>query len=204
MKHLHFHRASGATEGFSIVELLVVIALLGIMGAIALPMAQPAINSYEIGGQAHAVAYEVSLAKMQAASGFTQARLYIDLSANSFHLESFDQATSTWVTQGGITTLPSGMGFGYGTLATPPPNTQGTIGQAAACLDASAPPAAIANTSCVLFNSRGAPIDATGTPISTNAVYLTDGQAVYGVAVSLAGLTQLWWTPTWRTAWQKQ
>ncbi len=202
MRHLHLNRATGATQGFSVLELLVVVALLGIVAAIALPMAQPALNSYEIGGQAHAVAYDVSLAKMQAASGFTQARLYVNLANNSYHIESWNQATSAWTTQGGVTTLPSGMGFGYGSLATPPPNTQGTIGQASACLDASN--AVIANTSCVLFNSRGTPIDATGTPIATDAIYLTDGTAVYGVEVSLAGLAQLWWTPTWRTAWQKQ
>lgn len=202
MKHLHCLRAPRAPQGFSVLELLVVVSLLGIVAAIALPMAQPALKAYEIGGRAHAVAYDVSLAKMQAASGFTKARLYVDLAANSFHVETWNQATNTWTTPGGVTQLASGMGFGYGTLSTPPPDTQGTIGQASACLDASG--AVVANTSCVLFNSRGAPIDGTGTPIATNAVYLTDGQVVYGVAVSLAGLTQLWWTPTWRTAWQKQ
>lgn len=202
MKHLHLIRAPRATHGFSVIELLAAVSLMGIMAAIALPMARPAINGYQISGQAHAVAYDVSLAKMQAASGFTQARLYVDLSSNSYHVESWNQATGAWTVQGGDTTMPSGMGFGYGSLSTPPPNTQSTIGQAPACLDALG--AAVANTSCVLFNSRGVPVDSTGTPIPGNAVYLTDGSVVYGVSVSLGGLTQLWWTPSWRTAWQKQ
>ena len=202
MKHLYLNRAPGATRGFSIVELLVVVALLGVVAAIALPMAQPAVSAYEIAGQAHAVAYDIAQAKMQAAAGFTHARLYVDLAGNRYRIESWNQATNAWTTQGATTQLPSGMGFGYATLATPPPNTQGTIGQASACLAASG--AAIASTSCVLFNSRGAPIDGTGTPIATDAVYLTDGRAVYGVEVSLAGLTQLWWTPTRNLAWQKQ
>lgn len=189
-------------RGFSVMELLFVLALFGIMAAIAIPMAQPAVNGYQIAGQAHAVAYNVSLAKMQAASGFTRARLFIDLGGNSYRLERWNDAAGEWVAPDGATTLPGGVGFGYGSLADPPPDTQGTLGQAAACYDASN--AAVTGTSCVLFNSRGVPIDHTGTPTPNDVVYLTDGRVIYAVAVSPAGLTQLWWTPTHQTAWQKQ
>ena len=40
--------------------------------------------------------------------------------------------------------------------------------------------------------------------VSDRVVYLTDGRVVYGVSVSRAGLTQLWWTPASAAAWQKQ
>ncbi len=179
-----------------------VVAIFGIVAVIALPVARPAVRGYEVAGQAHAVAYEIALAKMQAAADFTQARLYVDLPANSYRVEAWDKTTNAWTTRGALTPLPSGIGFGFGTLSTPPPNTQGTMGQAEACRDASG--TAIADTSCVLFNSRGAPIDHNGAATGADAIYMTDGDVIYGVTVSLAGLTQLWWTPTYTTSWQKQ
>lgn len=206
MKHLHFKRTPGSANGFSVVELVIVLALLGIMAAVALPMAKPAVSLYEIAGQAHAVAYDISLAKMQAASGFTQARLHVDLSNNSYRVESWNQATSSWTAQSEFAALPSGMGFGFGTLSTPPPDTQETMLQSSPCLNGVGSTATqIASTSCVIFNSRGIPIEPdTGTPVANDAIYLTDGRVVYGVSVSRAGLTQLWWTPASNAAWQKQ
>ncbi len=183
-------------------ELLVVVAIFGIVAVIALPVARPAVRGYEVAGQAHAVAYDIALAKMQAAAGFTQARLYADLSANSYRVKVWDKTTNAWTTRGALTPLPSGIGFGYGSVSTAPTDTQGTFGQAEACRDASG--TAVADTSCVLFNSRGAPIDHNGAATGNDAIYLTNGDVVYGVTVSLAGLTQLWWTPTYTTSWQKQ
>ena len=79
-------------------------------------------------------------------------------------------------------------------MATPPPNTQAAIGQSTACLDDTG--TAIANTSCVLFNSRGTPIDNNGASLGNNAIYLTNGQAVYGVTVSATGMLRMWQTGT--------
>ena len=44
--------------------------------------------------------------------------------------------------------------------------------------------AAIANTACIMFNSRGVPIDSTFAPTGDDALYVTDGMAVYGVTVA--------------------
>jgi hypothetical protein len=83
--------------------------------------------------------------------------------------------------------------FGFGVVATAPTNTQPVIGQAPACLDnASAP---IGNTACIVFNSRGIPIDNTPSPTTADALYITDGNLVLGVTVTATGLIGVWNTP---------
>jgi prepilin-type N-terminal cleavage/methylation domain-containing protein len=209
---LAWNRA-GRRPGFSVIELLVVIALFGIVVAIAVPASAPAVGGYRLAGAARAVFYETSLAKMRAAAGFTRARLQVDLSGGTYQLQYWNRDTSTWTTEGGTERLPPGVWFGFGALTSPPPNTQGSIGQASPCLNDSATalalmgwsyPAPAATTACVQFNSRGVAIDATGAPTGTGAVYLTDGAMTYGTTVSATGMAQLWWTRAGTASWQKQ
>jgi hypothetical protein len=85
-------------------------------------------------------------------------------------------------------------------VSSPPPSTQTTIAQATQCLNAAK--VAIANTACILFNSRGIPVDSNNNPTNAYALYLTDGSAVFGVTVSATGSNRLWRTvpvstPTW-------
>ena len=140
-------------------------------------------------------------------------KLQVDLGGGAYRLQSWDKSTNTWTTEGDAERLPRGVWFGFGAVASPPPNTQGSIGQASPCLSDAATAAALtgsafaapsATTSCVQFNSRGIPVDATGAPTGADAIYLTDGNVVYGTTVSATGMTQLWWTPIRRTAWQRQ
>jgi hypothetical protein len=90
-----------------------------------------------------------------------------------------------------------------------PSNTQTTIGQAANCVNDTG--VAIANTACVLFNSRGIPVAPNGAPpnvgapTADDALYVTDGTAVYGMTVSATGQIRLWRTnPTSTPAWVLQ
>jgi hypothetical protein len=106
-------------------------------------------------------------------------------------------ATSTCLTytsgapSGSVTRLSQGDTFGFGTLTAGPTLGQTTIGQAAQCLDNSG--SAIANTACIVFNSRGIPINAsTLAPIATGAIYLTNGAVVEGLTVSATGSIQTW------------
>lgn len=201
------------TGGFSVVEMLVVIALFGILVAIAVPASAPAVGGYRLAGAARGVFYNTSLAKMRAAAAFTRARLHVDLTTRAYRLQWWDRDNNRWTTEGGTEQLPPGVWFGFGSLTAPPPNTQGAIGQAAVCLDDAATalallgqpyPTPAAGTACIQFNSRGVAVDATGAPTGTGAVYLTDGRMVYGTTVSATGMTQLWWTRAGATAWQKQ
>ena len=147
----------------------------------------------------------MSVAKMRAAAKFTQARIYIDLNGATYYLQTCGTPGTSpcpaWNTEGGSTGLSSSNSFGYGVVSTPPPNSQASIGQASACLDNSGH--AVSNSACIIFNSRGIPVDTTGSPTSADAVYVTDGSSsVYGITLAATGFVRTWQTsnrstPTW-------
>jgi type II secretory pathway pseudopilin PulG len=178
-------------------EMMLVVALTGVVAAIAVPMMVNSLGFFRLSGDARSTANAVALAKMRAASVFGRVRLYVDVTGRSSHIETWNSATSTWVADTGANYLSQGVNFDFGAVGAAPPNTQGTIGLPSyPCKIGDATTADIANTHCVIFNSRGIPIDssAAGNPV-VDAVYVTDGTAVYGVAVSATGMVRTWRTP---------
>jgi prepilin-type N-terminal cleavage/methylation domain-containing protein len=202
--------ANRGNSGFSLLEVLMVVGLTTVIAAIAVPMMSNTIGDFRIRGDARALTNAASLAKLRAASAFTQVRLYVDLSANAFHVESWQKTgTPAWVAEGGTTALSTNDTFSQGVVTAAPSNTQTTIGQAANCVNDTG--VAIANTACVLFNSRGIPVAPNGAPpnvgapTADDALYVTDGTAVYGMTVSATGQIRLWRTnPTSTPAWVLQ
>jgi hypothetical protein len=139
---------------------------------------------------------------MRASSVFGRVRLYIDRSTGSFHTQTFDKTSAIccWNDDGGLSYLSQNVTFNFGVVGTAPPSTQGTIGQPSMCKNNAG--ADIGNTSCVVFNSRGIPVDSSGSPGIVSVLYVTDGSAVYGIAVSATGMIRSWRTlpaatPTW-------
>jgi prepilin-type N-terminal cleavage/methylation domain-containing protein len=193
---------SPRSNGFSLLEILVVVGLIAVISAIALPMFGNALADFRLSGDARSVSNAVALSKLRAASDFSRVRLYVDLTNRTHHVESWNKTTSSWTIEGGTTSLAPGVSFSYGIVSTPPPNTQGTIGQAPLCTDDTNMP--IADTACIMFNSRGVPIGNGPSFASTgsDAIYITDGSAVFGVTVAATGMLRMWRTlpratPTW-------
>lgn len=191
-------------NGFSLLEILVVVGLIGVLSAIAAPMFSNAIAGFRLGGDARSVSNAAAVAKMRAASDFSRVRLYVDLTARTHQMQIFDKTSAIccWVTQGGVTSLSLGVSFGYGPVTAPPAATQGTIGQAPLCRDDM--DMDIANTACIMFNSRGVPVGNSPSfaPTNADAVYLMDSSSVYGVTIAATGLLRMWRTaraatPVW-------
>jgi prepilin-type N-terminal cleavage/methylation domain-containing protein len=190
------------SDGFSLLEIILVVGLIGVISAIAVPMLGNAIANFRLSGDARSVSNAAAVAKMRAASDFSRVRLYVNLSARTHQIQRWTKAAPDccWVTEGGITSLHSGVSFAFNPVTQPPPSTQATIGQAAECTDDEG--TAIANTACFMFNSRGVPINSTGAPTGGNALYLTDGSAVYSVTIAATGMLRMWRAlpvavPTW-------
>jgi prepilin-type N-terminal cleavage/methylation domain-containing protein len=189
-------------SGFTILETLFVVALIGIISVIALPMVGNTLADFRVSGDVRGAANSVALSKMRAASKFSRVRLYAELTANRYRLEVFDKTSAIccWQPEGGFTYLSTGTSFGYSPVATPPPSTQAAIGQAAACVNDTG--AAVANTACVIFNSRGTPVTNANTITAEHALYIKNSMAVYGITVAATGMIRTWRTrllatPSW-------
>lgn len=189
-------------HGFTLVDILVAIALMAVVTAMALPMADSSSRGFSMRGDAQAIANMVSLAKMRAASRFTRTRIRADLNANSFRLEVWDRTANAWVMEGDNVPLSRGVQFGFGVLGAPPPNTQPAIAQSPACTAADSLTAdPVADTACIVFNSRGVPVDTTGAPVGANALYITDGSSVYATTITATPLIRQWWSNATAPAW---
>jgi hypothetical protein len=189
---------------------MVVVTIAAIVAAFAVPKLKQFLNSTRISGDAHNLAEEVTVAKMRAAADFTQARIHVDLAAQTYQLEACTKnvagastncagAGYSWLNANGRALegpfpLSQGVTFGTAGVGAPPANTQTALGQAPPCRDSTPAAAVIANSACIIFNSRGLSVDGTANelPTSNNAFYITNGEQVFGVTVSTTGLIQTW------------
>jgi len=182
-------RTRQAQAGYSLIEMMVTLGVIAVISAIAVPMTSNALKDFRLSGDARAVTNAVSLAKMRAAANFNPARVFIDTSGGSYRVETWNG--TAWATDSGSNYLNSRNSFSFGSAGSAPQNAPSTVAQPVACLDNSGH--TVGNTACVLFNSRGVPIDSTASKNPLNySVYVTDGTTVYASVVSLTGMIRLW------------
>jgi prepilin-type N-terminal cleavage/methylation domain-containing protein len=193
--------------GFSILELLVVVTMSVIIATIAVPTYLSVAANLRASGDLRSINGLTALAKMRAASDFTHARVYADLTANTYHMEVWNKAgnggAGCWQTDGDtanactvtaspVFKLAQGDTFGAGGQTQGPTVAQQPIPTQAACQSTLGGNGTISSTECIVFNSRGIPI--TGgvapTPTPIGAIYLTNGTVVGAVTVSATGSIQ--------------
>jgi len=193
-RNLHFSTTGVAgartDHGFTAIEVLIVALVMTVVAAMAIPFTSNTLALFRVGGDSRALVNGVGMTKMRAASDFSRARFYVDLAARSFRVEVWQKtAPQQWVPEGGTTWLSQNDNFSFANAATPPPDAVAPIAQALPCLDNAGN--ALANTACIVFNSRGIPVDPLGSPTASD-LYISDGATIFGVAVSSTGQVRLW------------
>src|SRR5713101_9171044 len=134
-----FSKQGGRTRGFTLIEVLVVLAVTAILMAIAVPQFQRITQVLRISGDMRDITGTVAQAKMHAAADFTHARARANLVANTFQLETWNKAgaggAGCWQTVGDpanactvgaspVQRLSTGVTFGVDQVTAPPANTQ--------------------------------------------------------------------------------
>ena len=206
--------------GFTMIEAVIVFALILILASMAIPGYQSLTRFIRISGDARNLNGLIAQAKMRGASDFSHARAYVNLVNNTYHLEVWNRngagGAGCWQTDNDpanpctaanspVQPLSTGVTFGFGNAAAGAPNPQPVIAQAIPCGTVAAASgvgnAATPGTACVEFNSRGVPINLNGTATALDAIYVTDGNSVYGITVLASGMMQDWSSPANQTSW---
>ena len=200
---------NGSQAGFSFIETLAVLGILGSLLTFALPFGRSVAQILSVSGDARNIGAGLNLARMQAASQNTHGRLYVDLSANTFHVEFWNKTGNCWQidnvtaaatcdnTAGSVTKLAPGVTFGFGSLTQGPTAATSTIAQAPVCYSGVAGTnsgTAIDNTACIEFSSRGFALDHTGAVVASEAVYIQSepDTRIFGIVVGLPSQPQIY------------
>jgi prepilin-type N-terminal cleavage/methylation domain-containing protein len=188
-------------DGYTLVEMMMVVGLMVVVTATVVPITDTSLKNSRLRGDADSVRNMVGLAKMRASSQFTRARVNADLNANTYALEVWNKAAAAWVNESGTRPLATGVAFGFNGLSTPPPNTQLEIALSPPCSADLTVGGALEGTACIVFNSRGLPVDADGTLFPRHALYLNGDIGVFGITVTQTPLIRLWASPNGEATW---
>ncbi len=162
-------------RGFTLLEMLIVIIILGIIVAFAVPEAYNGVKAYRVHSDATSMVEELNLARFRATSQNVPYEVHIDTANNEFYLERLCTTTPftscTALLEGGdqyVSTEDSFTLTNPGTSCPPP-----APDSFSAC----------AGTTDFYFNSRGMPVDVNGSPIANG------GEVIYVAGPATLGLT---------------
>ena len=158
-------------QGFSLVELLIMLGMLGLAAALSVPMLTSSMRDLQMISDARSIATSATYAKLSAASQMTQYRLSFNLANNQWSVAKLDRTSGNFITQGSTSTLGNGVA------------NSGIAFKANASSAPTGFPAASSAT--ITFNSRGIPVE------GASAIYVSNSNANYAITVSLSGKVQL-------------
>ena len=164
--------------GYSLLEVAIVIALLMMLAAVAVPSFVTAMNSWQLSADARGIATSLVNGKFQAISQATRYQVIYALSGGTWTPQKFNRTANAFENDG------------------PQVNLSNEVGDSGIHFQESStnpvPGFPSRSSTFIRFNSRGLPINEAGISTGSNVVYLTDDQTDYAITVSLLGRIELW------------
>ncbi len=195
--------------GFSTLELLSVVSIAAIIGALALPSALTALQGYRLHSDASGIASVFNVARMRAAAQYAPYRLNIQISSGTYTMEKLCGNTPT--------TVDSACTTAYAAFTTPQieSGTQYVVqgdtfsscrpkGITAYPGTVTADPSGCPTSLQFYFNTRGAAVDSSGSPLSNGGavLYITNqNNLVDAVTISVGGRVTVWNWSSSATQW---
>jgi prepilin-type N-terminal cleavage/methylation domain-containing protein len=194
--------ASKENYGFSMLELLLVVLVIGIIVAMAIPQAYNAMQAYRLHSDAAGIASQMNVARMRAASQYAPYRVVINIGSGTYWQEKLCGMTTTSADAActsaykAFTTPQIEGGTQYAlqrdTFSSCRPSSisgssyPGTIqGDPSPCPD----------PLFIYFNTRGAPVDSLGNPLGNGgaALYIKNqNNLVDAVTVAAGGAVNVY------------
>jgi prepilin-type N-terminal cleavage/methylation domain-containing protein len=193
--------------GFSLLEMLLVVSIVGIIAGIAIPQAFTAVKAYRLHSDASAIATQLNVTRFRSTSQYAPYRLNIDVSAGTYSMERLCGGTAS-----SVDSNCSGTSAAYQPFSTPQIES-GTLylgtGDSFTTTNPGSTvyPGTITGGSAstqFYFNTRGMPVDNTGNPVANGGavIYLHNQTNLNdAVVVSVGGRISVYnWVPS-TSAW---